>query len=85
MKRWFLVMAVLAALFIGASSAQAQWGCRPYRSYGFSYGYYRPYVYQPFVYRPVYPYQSFVTGFPTYRTWYHYHTPNFSFGWSYGW
>jgi hypothetical protein len=81
MKRWILAMAVLAALFVGASSAQAHWGCRPYRSYGF----YSPYSYQPFVYRTVRPYNSFVTGYPSFRTWYHFYTPSYSFGWSYGW
>ncbi len=80
MKRWLLAAAALVALFIGATSAQAHWGCRPYRSYGFSYGYYRPYVY-----RPVYPYHSFVTGYPRYGYSYHYYSPGFSFGWSYGW
>lgn len=90
MKRWLLAVAVLAALFIGASSAQAHWGCRPYRSYGFSFGYYRPYVYRPYVYRPyvyrpVYPHHSYVTGYPQYGYSYHYFSPGFSFGWSYGW
>lgn len=85
MKRWLLAVAVLAALCIGASSAQAQWGCRPYRSYGFTYGYYWPYVYRPYVYRPVCPYPSYVMGYPWYGYSYQCFSPGFSFGWCFGW
>ncbi|MCL6502022.1 MAG: hypothetical protein K6T86_05005 [Pirellulales bacterium] len=85
MKRWLLAMAVLAALFLGAASAQAHWGCRPYRPYGFSYGYYRPFAYSTYVYRPVYPYRSFVSGTPWFTYSYQYYSPGYSFGWSYGW